>query len=66
MVNEDKTDNEEIRELKGLNAPEKNLDVFIEEYVNKLRIAESVKYKLTVTNSENKTISTEEKEIPWR
>ena len=59
-----KADNEEIRELKGLNAPEKNLDVFIEEYVNKLRIAESVKYKLTVTNSENKTISTEEKEIP--
>lgn len=59
-----KANDEELREVKGLNMPQKDIDVFIEEYVNKLRFAPNASYTLTVTNSDNKTFATMEKQIP--
>ena len=59
-----KVNDEELREVKGLNMPQKDIDVFIEEYVNKLRLAPNVSYTLAVTNSENKTFATMDKQIP--
>ncbi len=54
----------QIKTINGTNKPKGNIDWFSEEHINSIRKYNSLDYKLSVTNEDGKTITTNTKSIP--